>query len=519
MSDALEAALALLPAWVPYAPLAIVPYQMLAAAALMQPVMRWLGGDIPDDVRWPERARLGFERRRGLLTSALSLGLLGGILAGLYVGPMGVGSAWSLGLLCGGGALLVALRPLRRIEANALGRDPGWGARLRSAATSLLVRMGHLLLLLALALLLPWQVGWPHALGAALYAVVTMAWYRGAGVQLAARLGLAPPSEPRVRRLAEQAAARAGVTLRGCRTLEMLSANAFALPHTGEMGVTRAAAALLSDAELEAIFDHEAGHLAEPARVRAMREAVGLALAPVVLAKPAVGAWWLFGLLGVLLFAYAVLWLGQRLILRMEHEADAHAHGGDAEAYARALESLYRYNGVPPVLGGRRSHPDLYDRMLAAGVQPDYPRPEPPRRSRGKALDVALLVVGTLVFVAPRVALHAAEDPTRGAGLFLRALRGGDEAFLLHLAGAAEDPAERLTFTRAAVEVTGGAGWVRLILVEELLAQGACSEATLAWRALADDGWTPGPWDEEPAEAIEASIAACGGHGSPGTLR
>ena len=30
-----------------------------------------------------------------------------------------------------------------------------------------------------------------------------------------------------------------------------------------------------------------------------------------------------------------------------------------------------------------RTHPDLYDRLLAVGVQPDYPRPEPPEPSFG----------------------------------------------------------------------------------------------------------------------------------------
>jgi hypothetical protein len=51
----------------------------------------------------------------------------------------------------------------------------------------------------------------------------------------------------------------------------------------------------------------------------------------------------------------------------------------DAAVYARALERLYLTNQMPAVMLRRSSriHPDLYDHMIAAGVTPDYPRPEP----------------------------------------------------------------------------------------------------------------------------------------------
>jgi hypothetical protein len=48
--------------------------------------------------------------------------------------------------------------------------------------------------------------------------------------------------------------------------------------------------------------------------------------------------------------------------------------------YASALEKMHRENQIPAVNASRRlPHPDLYDRMIGAGVKPDYPRPDKPK--------------------------------------------------------------------------------------------------------------------------------------------
>jgi len=51
---------------------------------------------------------------------------------------------------------------------------------------------------------------------------------------------------------------------------------------------------------------------------------------------------------------------------------------GRPGVYARALARLYEANFAPAVMPRKHSHPHLYDRLVSAGVQPDYPRPEPP---------------------------------------------------------------------------------------------------------------------------------------------
>ena len=53
----------------------------------------------------------------------------------------------------------------------------------------------------------------------------------------------------------------------------------------------------------------------------------------------------------------------------------------DESVYAPALEKLYRENQLPAVnINDRQTHPHLYDRMLAAGISPDYPRPRRPKK-------------------------------------------------------------------------------------------------------------------------------------------
>jgi len=53
----------------------------------------------------------------------------------------------------------------------------------------------------------------------------------------------------------------------------------------------------------------------------------------------------------------------------------------DESVYAPALEKLYRENQLPAVnINDRQTHPHLYDRMLAAGITPNYPRPGRPKK-------------------------------------------------------------------------------------------------------------------------------------------
>ena len=68
----------------------------------------------------------------------------------------------------------------------------------------------------------------------------------------------------------------------------------------------------------------------------------------------------------------------RRVSHKLEMRADrlAQAHELDPGTYARALERLYQDSLLPAVEAKERAtHPHLYDRLLAAGVTPDFPRP------------------------------------------------------------------------------------------------------------------------------------------------
>lgn len=67
----------------------------------------------------------------------------------------------------------------------------------------------------------------------------------------------------------------------------------------------------------------------------------------------------------------------------------------------RALTRLYQDNLVPAIIAKKHTHPDLYDRLLAAGVTPDFPKPAPARAIGWNWLFFAVLAVvlvaGTIV--------------------------------------------------------------------------------------------------------------------------
>ena len=61
-------------------------------------------------------------------------------------------------------------------------------------------------------------------------------------------------------------------------------------------------------------------------------------------------------------------------------------HRFDPALQGHRLTVAYRgtdFSGWQRQAGKRTVHPSLYDRMIAAGVTPDYPRPAPPSRFRG----------------------------------------------------------------------------------------------------------------------------------------
>ncbi len=137
------------------------------------------------------------------------------------------------------------------------------------------------------------------------------------------------------------------------------------------------------DEEISAICAHEMGHLTESRSVIAGRLVGSLRMFPLLFLKPAIHAANCLFLLLIGLAVFGLGWFARRLARKMEVRADqvATANQSGDGIYARALERLHEANQIPAVMRSKRmTHPHLYDRMLAVGITPDYPRPEPPGR-------------------------------------------------------------------------------------------------------------------------------------------
>ncbi|MCP4872225.1 MAG: M48 family metalloprotease [Proteobacteria bacterium] len=174
--------------------------------------------------------------------------------------------------------------------------------------------------------------------------------------------------------------------------IEWEYANALALSMAGRVAVTRGAIDALDREQLGSVIDHELGHLAEPRHTRRVRLARLTVVIPFVALGPIVDTFGLWGL--GLTFVGVILMSGIARRVGRSMEEHANGHSEDPEVYTRALEAIYRANDAPGILG-TGVHPNLYDRMIAAGVTPDWPRPLPPSRWRPRlAMVAALLIAG-----------------------------------------------------------------------------------------------------------------------------
>jgi Zn-dependent protease with chaperone function len=237
------------------------------------------------------------------------------------------------------------------------------------------------IVLLGFATLLPSRYdAYGYVWAGAFLFVLTLSHAGGSAFLLRA-LGFFRPARERVQQLLANAARVAGVSNVLVYELAYARANALALPLSSWIVLTTAAVEGLAPPELEAIAAHELGHLREPLSVKWFRVAGGallflpLGLIPIFPEQPAYG----------LVAGCAALVVGSLLFRvasrRLEQRADALAHHqvGEHELYGRALERIYQMNWAPAVVRGQL-HPNLYDRMTTAGVEPGYARPRPPAR-------------------------------------------------------------------------------------------------------------------------------------------
>lgn len=275
--------------------------------------------------------------------------------------------------------------------------------------------------------------------------------------------------------------------------VELSSANAFAYPGTQIVCFTTAAVEGLTPRQLTAIAAHELEHVRESQGTRALRATWSMAYALPPLFIPALPRSPANGLvLGMVLFVLCAF-AYRSLSGRLEQRADSAAtrNGQDEGQYALALERLYELNLLPAVTYVRQTHPHLYDRLIASGSAPTFPRPRPPPLWPA-LLSIVLVVLCSVSLGVAQIVLTS----RLAAGLDLRndaqlnwavALEGRSADWLtiagywlgqgrLHDANLALDVAERRRMRLSQVLRAGLAA-----------RNGDCSKAT---RLLADAGLT-----------------------------
>ncbi len=206
--------------------------------------------------------------------------------------------------------------------------------------------------------------------------------------------GLIRDAPERLHRLAAEVCAEMKVPLPKVWAFTSTTSNAYAVFWERALLFADSTLAHLNDAQLKGVIAHELAHLDESRSTRFLRLAGLLATWPWLFLIPLLNAYGPAGFTGLAVWTWLVRWQSVTLSRRMEHRADRCAieHSPEEKAaYAQALATLHEVNFAPAVIGTRRaSHPDLYDRMLAAGVTPDFPRPEAPTRFSLLMLVVAL---------------------------------------------------------------------------------------------------------------------------------
>lgn len=360
--------------------------------ALLAALALWSWRRLPADP-WTERARLLHPIRTGHGVWVIILPL-SAVVARAWLFPDASLPAILFGTILGGA---LSGWPLDRAVFPTL----AFRTWFYSSLTVSLIRLSLAFLVFLFAATMPseWspaQLGW-----AAAFLLATGAVSTGLVHRLLVVLGTLKPARQHLQELVNNCASEAGIPVKTVWELPSPAAFAAVLIVQRALIFSTATATEHDDEELRAICRHELAHLNEGPLLIAVRVAqLPIALLPVIFVPSMIAS---IGPLGVLPPLFAWIFLQRtfaRLSLRLEKKADAAAHRDvESPAYARALERIHCRNLVPAILAAKaaRTHPDLYDRMLAAGVTPEFPRPEPPPASHWIQISGQLLSGATML--------------------------------------------------------------------------------------------------------------------------
>lgn len=261
--------------------------------------------------------------------------------------------------------------------------------------------------LVASAPLLSWGMGPGWSLQSGVVAGLYLGAYLGfvtvGWIELMRRCGAFTAVPPAIEALVREQASARKIAVNEVLFLRDFRALAFALPIQRMVVLTPRLVDLLTPEELRALVDHELAHLGESRAVLIGRVLGAMAFAPVAFLGVATTWYGIAGLAGCYGIWIILSFGARRLARAMEVRADRFAaEPPEAGAiYARALEKVYAENLIPASgIARGQAHPDLYDRMLAAGIQPDFDRPAKPHAANWTFLVWIVLFLALLAFVA-----------------------------------------------------------------------------------------------------------------------
>jgi Zn-dependent protease with chaperone function len=367
--------------------------QRMAGGLALRPLWHGAPG------HWTERARLAYPGWVTLTLGQILQPFLWLVVVGTFPDERGFGVVPLVALAAFIGAGLASVRLESRVRERRVSLLD-WA---RAWAVQGLI---YLTPYVALIVLLPWlpeKFNWTVLWIALTYLGLLLIFSMGGTLALMRWTGLLRPAPERLQTIVDLAVQRMGGRRPVACVLRWKAANALAFPFGRVVAVTDVALNSCTDEELLAICCHELAHLSEPRRIHFARLAGEFAWLALFLVGPLCGS---LGNQTGLLTALGSFLLAQLLVRRMrlalEKRADSagQAHEGVAGTYARALEKLYQINLMPAVTRSLfLTHPHLYDRLLAVGITPDYPRPRPPSRWRAK-IALAFMLLGTVFCVS-----------------------------------------------------------------------------------------------------------------------
>jgi Zn-dependent protease with chaperone function len=324
---------------------------------------------------WTERARLVYPVRA---TAEADLWAIPAMLtfAGVLFWPE-TSPPWGLVAIAAALGTRVGTLPLvHEVFPRIMARD-----LFRQAACACLMQLLIWFVFIGAMVLMPDELNLQAAMIGGGVLVLWEVWNRAGIVWVGRRIGLVTAAPERLKRIMGDTAAKMNVPFREVFLMRVSWGRAGVFPASRKLLFSERLLELLPDEEVAAVCTHELGHLSESKAVRFRQSMDMLAFMPWLFFRPLVHAFGPPAFLGLLITTFAVLRLSGTMSRKLEARADRIAVDQEADpgTYARALLRLYEDGLVPAVLEKKeQKHPDLFDRLLAAGVTPDFPRPAAP---------------------------------------------------------------------------------------------------------------------------------------------